>query len=218
MRFITVLATSALLVTGASAADAATDVVVNGGFEATPTSSYIYPNATVDSWTYVGGGNPGAGIINGTGGTAWFGSDPSTGFGGAQYAFVQSTGTLSQTFTAAKSGKFALSWLEGSRPVSYGGCCNGDQKYTVSLNGAVLGSFATVSAQDFVAGGASGAVVAGQSYTISFKGLSPSDNTAFIDNVSGAVVPEPATWSLLLAGFGMIGFALRRRGGAAVTA
>ena len=32
-----------------------------------------------------------------------------------------------------------------------------------------------------------------------------------IDNVSATAVPEPAAWALMLAGFGMVGFAARRR-------
>ena len=35
---------------------------------------------------------------------------------------------------------------------------------------------------------------------------------------AGGVVPEPATWALLLSGFGMVGFASRRRRAAAVAA
>lgn len=32
-----------------------------------------------------------------------------------------------------------------------------------------------------------------------------------IDDIAGAAVPEPASWALLIAGFGMVGFAMRRR-------
>jgi len=32
-----------------------------------------------------------------------------------------------------------------------------------------------------------------------------------IDNIAGAGVPEPASWALMVAGFGLIGYALRRR-------
>ena len=30
-------------------------------------------------------------------------------------------------------------------------------------------------------------------------------------NVLGPAVPEPSTWSLMLSGFGLLGYALRRR-------
>ncbi|WP_181160100.1 PEPxxWA-CTERM sorting domain-containing protein [Sandaracinobacter neustonicus] len=36
------------------------------------------------------------------------------------------------------------------------------------------------------------------------------DQFAFV-NLSSGAVPEPATWALLISGFGMVGFALRRR-------
>lgn len=32
-----------------------------------------------------------------------------------------------------------------------------------------------------------------------------------IDDIAGSAVPEPATWAMLLAGFGLVGFAARRR-------
>lgn len=51
----------------------------------------------------------------------------------------------------------------------------------------------------------------GPEHRLSFSGTS---NTAFgvtIDNVILSVVPEPATWALMIAGFGMVGFASRRR-------
>lgn len=34
---------------------------------------------------------------------------------------------------------------------------------------------------------------------------------------SGSTVPEPATWALMLAGFGMVGAAARRRGSSTAT-
>jgi hypothetical protein len=39
-----------------------------------------------------------------------------------------------------------------------------------------------------------------------------SNALAFTAGTSAGAVPEPATWSLLIGGFGMIGFAMRRRG------
>jgi hypothetical protein len=37
------------------------------------------------------------------------------------------------------------------------------------------------------------------------------DHQFVFTNVGGGVVPEPATWAMLIAGFGMVGFAMRRR-------
>ena len=33
----------------------------------------------------------------------------------------------------------------------------------------------------------------------------------FLDNISISAVPEPATWAMMLVGFGMVGFAMRKR-------
>jgi len=37
------------------------------------------------------------------------------------------------------------------------------------------------------------------------------DNVTFGSETPGGVVPEPATWAMLIAGFGMVGVAMRRR-------
>lgn len=41
--------------------------------------------------------------------------------------------------------------------------------------------------------------------------LTSSQNSFEIDNLATAAIPEPATWAMLIAGFGMVGFTARRR-------
>ncbi len=41
--------------------------------------------------------------------------------------------------------------------------------------------------------------------------LSSTQNSFEVDNFAAAAVPEPAAWALMIAGFGAVGFALRRR-------
>lgn len=56
-------------------------------------------------------------------------------------------------------------------------------------------------------------VAAGQ-YALSLGGSGASNLNASYSgtlNFSAAAVPEPATWALMMAGFGMVGFAMRRR-------
>ena len=177
-------------------------------------TGYVYPasggSATVGTWTYAGG----AGLINGFTATPWFGGSPPQGFGGVQYAFVQNLGRLSQGFTATQSGVLTLNWLEGARPGL--GCCNGNQIYDVLLGATQLGQFTTVSGQNFTARSlVLGPVTAGQSYTISFQGLTSIDDTAFFDNIAasiaGGTVPEPASWMMLVTGFALAGTLARRR-------
>ncbi len=176
----------------------------------TPASNYAYPGLfgtlTFDSWTY----NGGAGLIDTSqGNNAWYGSTSPSGFSGNQYAFVQNSGTLSQTFNSALAGLTTVSWLEGSRPDLV--CCNGNQTYEVLLNGNVIYSNTTPSGQNFLATSAIGSLIAGLN-TLEFLGLSQNpDSTVFLDNVSVAAVPEASTWAMMILGFFGVGFAAYRR-------
>ena len=61
----------------------------------------------------------------------------------------------------------------------------------------------------------------GTSQVLSFLSLGTPNGLppfAALDGVSLTAVPEPATWALLLTGFGMVGFAARRRRTSAVAA
>jgi hypothetical protein len=168
--------------------------------------NYVYPNQTVANWTYVGG----SGLIDTSqGNNAWYGTTSPSGFSGNQYAFVQNSGTLSQTFNSALAGLTTVSWLEGSRPDLV--CCNGNQTYEVLLNGNVIYSNTTPSGQNFLATSAIGSLIAGLN-TLEFLGLSQNpDSTVFLDNVSVAAVPEASTWAMMILGFFGVGFAAYRR-------
>lgn len=48
-------------------------------------------------------------------------------------------------------------------------------------------------------------------YQIVLDGSTSSPGGSYTGNVTAAAVPEPATWAMMLAGFGAIGFAMRRR-------
>lgn len=203
------LAAALLGATGANAA------IVDGSFEAqgASTSSYCYflgnyaPACGAGAWT--GGGNT-SGLQTETN-TAWPGIGSPA---GSYYAFIQSgfgaAGSISQSLTLA-TGAYDFSWLAAGR-AGYGG----NQGYTVTLNGSTgpitLASGATTTNQGFTAVSSGKTVLTGGTYTLTFQALdSGSDNTAFIDAVSVAAVPEPATWGMMLLGFGMVGAGLRRR-------
>jgi PEP-CTERM motif len=218
-----------------SAPASAASILADGGFESqgASTNNYCYfgfaaaGNSACGSGAWTGrdsgGGQagPGGSGFQFEGNGAWPGlASPD----GTRYAFIQMTGSISQSFTATQSGNYALSWLEAGRPR---GCCGGNQRYLVEIGDGVnlaplLYSGATFTNQPWTArqGDFSVHLTAGAAYTLSFRGLeSVTDQTSFIDAVSldlapGGAVPEPASWALMLGGFGLVGAAMRRRGGA----
>ncbi len=200
------------------------ELITNGGFEnpylgpfnftypgfssypGNPPEALIYPNPTLDSWTY--NASPplsgGSALVNGQTGSDWYGPVPPIGFGGDQFAALQNTGSLSQDFTSP-GGELTLSFLSGGRPDNYG-TYGGDQTYLVELDGSTVGTFSTVSGQVFTLETLALTGVSAGPHALTFQGLSTTgDESAFLDNVSLVTVPEPATWMLMLAGFTALG-------------
>ncbi len=199
---------------------AATAAVLNdGGFEAQAAASgrdYCYFFATAGgrgpcasgAWT----GENGGGLQIETN-QPWPGV-PSP--DGNYYGFVQGLGSLSQTFSVAASGNYLFSWLDAGRPLN--GSSQGNQTYAVTLTdlttSAVTNLFggATTNGSPWTARSSGALLSTGTQYRLTFTGQAISgDQTAFIDAVSVAAVPEPATWMMMMAGFGVAAFALRRR-------
>jgi hypothetical protein len=98
--------------------------------------------------------------------------------------------------------------------------------YLVSLDYSANGSGRQ--AEVLVDGNAIGSLINGdpavwQTFTASFVGtgvttvftinetIGGSFGGVALDNVSVSAVPEPASWTMLLGGFGMVGFAMRKR-------
>lgn len=54
-------------------------------------------------------------------------------------------------------------------------------------------------------------VAGGPSTTLSFASQDATSFGAALDNVSVAAVPEPATWAMMILGFGFVGGSMRRR-------
>ena len=61
-------------------------------------------------------------------------------------------------------------------------------------------------------------IATGTGLNLSFRSSAAPIYGPVIDSVSISVVPEASTWAMLLAGFGLVGFASRRRNRAAVAA
>ena len=207
MTFTKLLSAAALL----AAPFVAHAGLVDGSFEikgaALPVTNYCYDGfATAGGPACAAGAWVGNGVIA-SGSGAWGGTVAAD---GGYYGFVQGAGPLAQTFTADSSGSQSLTWFDANRTNN-----GGLQSYTVTISDGVttqtLGTY-TSAFGGFVARSASPfTLVGGSTYTLSFNGLVSADVTSFIDGVALSVVPEPATWSLLLAGFGLSGVALRRR-------
>jgi hypothetical protein len=168
----------------------------------------IFPNPTLDSWTYnasvpISGGSA---LVNGQTGSDWYGPVPPAGFAGDQFAALQNTGSLTQDFTSP-GGDLTLNFLSGGRPDNFG-TEGGDQTYLVELDGSTVASFSTASGQVFTLETVLLRGVSAGSHTLTFQGLSAiGDESAFLDNVSLVPVPEPATWTLMAAGFSALGAA-----------
>jgi hypothetical protein len=207
--------------------------ILNGSFEspvigppaypAAP-NNYVYPSfgfatpQTLGDWTFsvpstAGGAFDGSGIINASGASNWWGPFPQpTGYDGQQFAFVQTGGSIWQTFNAPFTGLFSVGWLEASRDdhrqLNSAATFDGAQTYQVLIDSLVIGTFSTPNSQDFQAETSlSFLLIGGNSYTLTFQGTTTSgDHTAYIDRISlqgtPAAVPGP------IAGAGLPGLAL----------
>lgn len=196
MKRLVVLAVAALCSAGAFAA---TPSISNGSFETNTVGSGYWYGDAASGWSFTGGAGVSASY------TAWNGVASS----GNDFAFLQNSASLSQTFTSTGSANYTFDFDLALRPGYYAG-----QAVSVSLDGAVLGQYTaslgwsttSVSASNIAAG----------SHTLTFTGLNPTkayDTSAFVDNIKMNVsaVPEADTYAMLLAGLGLIGFVARRR-------
>lgn len=179
-------------------------------------SSYETQGATTSNYCYLGTDCQ-AGVWSGTGSgfqdqsnTAWPGL---TAPDGSKYAFVQNTGNLDQMFTALTSGMYNVAAMVAGRPP---GCCAGNQSVNFLIDNVIVGTVATVTGQPFMGISTSDFYLTAGAHAFSIQGLSTGgDNTMFLDRVAvnsvGGAVPEPATWAMMIMGFGVIGVSLRSR-------
>lgn len=205
------IGTISTLVLGLMATTAnAAPLLTNGSFESPSLggTDYVYPAGLSGSWVYGG-----SALVNtAVGANAWYGASAPSGYDLVQFAALQGTSTLSQTFNSLTADLASISWLSGGRPDF--GSFAGDQTYDVFLNGNLLGSYATVSGQSFASLSTTASLLVG-SNTISFVGTDLSrggDQTAFIDLVSvEAVTAVPEPLNITLFGAGLAGVAAMKR-------
>ncbi len=216
------LALAALLSIGATSPAMAQNLLVNGGFDGdnVPTGGYVVYNAgdTIGGggWTVLGaGGNsslnahtayvePGVAFVSQAGANAL----DLTGAG--------NTGPLDgiiQTVATTVGQAYLLSFYVGN--------ADGNGNYllpsslTLSIGG---GTPVTYTNSDITAGTinwkyfSTSFVASSSSTSIQFNNATAiGDNYAGLDTVVLSAVPEPATWAMMIAGFGIVGGAMRRQ-------
>ena len=233
-----VMATVAMTGFGATA-QAATNLVVNGGFEITGPNGPNHEfdrDTTFPGWTSNGynfGFAPGTADTTGST-TSQYGNlklwGPGTGAANGLTAasptggnFVAADGAfqvapIQQVLTGLVVGKDYLVSFDWAAAQQFGFSGPTTEQWLVSLGGQTIGTSVYQNANHGFSGWMHETfrfTFDGANNTLSFlavgtpNGLPP---FSLLDGVSAAAVPEPATWALMLIGFGAVGFAARRRG------
>ena len=193
----------AALLAASFGAHAATNLVVNGSFEdqSQPSGSYgIY--STLNGWTTTSGS--GIELRNAVAGNA---------FAGSNYVELDSNSNsaMAQTLSTVAGTQYTLSFEYSARPGVTAASnpiealWNGLSVATVTADGSLLSDNAwSLFSYSLIGTGHD---------VLSFRAVGTSDSVGgALDSVSVvAVVPEPATWVLMTAGFALIGLSLCRR-------
>ena len=201
----------------------------------TTTPATLHIGSIVDAFNpqtrgYVSAIGLGTGIYGANYGTAKFIAygfqyDARSGVDDGQHVSLNGAGPdWTYTFTATADGSFALLYDVAPDPDS--GSLFGLNGWNIEWSGPGGGKILTDLFDPTVNGKMSRAVVAGQTYTAALRN-NTNLNTAghfgtatgrgatmhgnFAYSVIEGTVPEPATWALLIAGFGVTGAAARRR-------
>ncbi len=201
---ITAILAGAALAFAASGANAA--VVLFDNFDSSGPGQLNWPGDTVFTSTSA----PGSVDLIPVGGD--YDIQPGNGF------YVDLDGTSGDGNSPSGQLTSVNSFGPGAYTLSFSLAGNGRGAAPQSLN-VSLGSFSTTIAGQTSATGfttfnyAFTTATAGQ---LVFTESGPSTQQgSLLDNVVLSAAPEPATWSLMIAGVGLAGFALRRRRGAA---
>lgn len=158
------------------------NLLANGGFEAgaTATGAYLYSPTDQGPWVWVGG----SGVTGANSGFTSANSSPPEGRLGA---FLQSTGTIAQTFSAPSAGSFFVSFRVVNR-ANYG--CQ--QTVAVSIDGGTVLQMpipASPIPNVWMSAATPSFNLSAGTHTLQLTGLTSADCTAFIDDVQLA----PAT-------------------------
>lgn len=194
--------------TGAAATTAASGFAAAIGASTLETFDARPDGQLISSWSY--GGGETASLSNGFGVTSTypFGGgavSPAKGYGAYPNGRVGGSPVFAFTSAIGAFGAYFVD-IETVSSVVFALSGGGSQSYIIPQNGE---GGVTFFGADFGANS-----ITGVTFDLGF------DEALLIDDVRVATtaVPEPATWALMIAGFGAIGSALRRRPGATVRA
>jgi hypothetical protein len=217
MRTLFVLGAAVLV---ATSAQAATNLVVNGSFEngVDPAGAALL---ATDDTTSIAGWNVLADGINYVDNSVWAAADGSR---SVELATVNGNGGIWQRVNGFTAGyRYRLTFNVSANPfdpatrpkpsrvnVSITGGVAQIYSYTLTDANTVSNMLYDTVSYDFTAGGAA--------QNMQFRSLVSTEYGPVIDAVSVSVVPEASTWAMVIAGFGLVGLASRRRIRASVAA
>ena len=207
----------AAMLAGATAGSAATNLITNGSFELGTDpgsfSSLQAGNTAITGWTV---GGAGVDYI----GSYWQAADGvrSVDLSGSTSLNDSFAGSVSQTIATVLGQTYTVGFSLAGNP-------DGSPLTKVVLTSATNGGIDQLYASTFtVTPGVNTRTnmgwqpysfkftATGAATTINFQSAVNSAYGAALDNVSvTTAVPEPMVWSMLIGGFGMVGFAARRR-------
>jgi choice-of-anchor C domain-containing protein len=207
LKILTGAAVAAAALLGATASNAAV-AIVNGSFEDGSIDPGVFTTLGAGSTAITGWLVGGAGVDYI--GSYWQASDGArsidlSALGAGSLSQILSGLTIGQTYTVS----FDLA---------------GNPDSGASTKVAVVTDGATSTSYDFLQGSHTKAAMGWETHTFSFKATGENATLTFssaqddaygpaLDNVSilSGAVPEPATWAMMILGFGVVGASLRTR-------
>lgn len=201
----------------AGGAQASTNLLINGGFEhpASNFVNYLAPGGFtgITGWTTTGNG-----VHWMTEALGYF-TDP-TGKDAVDLAdYARANGGIKQSFATTTGARYAVSFA--GMTFQNAGNPDGEGEITVLIDAVELQTYALVnhsSASNAWQTFSFNFTATSSTTTLEFRHSPAGENYSFINDagVFALPVPEPETWVLLLAGFGLVAGAVRRRGASAI--